>query len=281
VIRTATRFALVFAFMLAVSPAVFAQDDDDAVLKPAEPDVTLVSLPTAMRLPQWGSEARFTHRFSLPFNNGETFSDYSGQLFGLDSSAVIGLEYRIGIVKNGQIGVQHSSDNRTWDFFGQYGLVRQSHRSPIDISALVSIDLIREPIPNTPSFDRKGAPGVAAIVSRTIGEHAALYVEPIYVHNVFNEFPTFSSETNAFLIGVGGRVRICPTMYLVAETAPRVSGFMANTTHTAFGIEKRVGGHVFQLNASNSFGTTLSQLAMGGGPANNWHLGFNISRKFF
>jgi hypothetical protein len=46
-------------------------------------------------------------------------------------------------------------------------------------------------------------------------------------------------------------------------------------------IEKRAGGHDFQLNFSNGFGTTMGQLARGGTSSDDWYLGFNISRKFF
>ena len=48
-----------------------------------------------------------------------------------------------------------------------------------------------------------------------------------------------------------------------------------------FGLEKLVGGHVFQVNFSNSVGTTLSQVAQGGTSNDDWYLGFNISRKFW
>ena len=83
-IRTSIRLALVFALVLA-APNVFAQApaaqtppaNDDAALKPAEPDFTLLSLPTALRLPKWGSAFHLTHRFSLPLNNTD-----AGEIFG-------------------------------------------------------------------------------------------------------------------------------------------------------------------------------------------------------
>lgn len=277
--RTSTCLAFALALTLVLAPSVFAQSsDDDSLLKPAEPDFTLVSLPTGLRLPLYGSAIRITHRFAQNFNHTD-FSEFASDLFGFDSGAVIGLEYRIGLAPNVQAGLHHSSDNRTWAFFGQLGLVRQNEASPVDLSALVSLDIPR--VPTGAGFEREVAPGFAAIVSHAFGEKGAVYAEPIFVHNVFNEFGTAADSDNAFLVGFGARVRIGQTVSLVAEAAPRVSGFKANTNHAAFALEKRVGGHVFQLNASNSFGTTLSQLAMGGGPANNWHLGFNISRKFF
>jgi hypothetical protein len=49
----------------------------------------------------------------------------------------------------------------------------------------------------------------------------------------------------------------------------------------SFGLEGRAGGHLFQLNVSNGFGTTLGQIADGAFNNDNWYIGFNIARKFF
>jgi hypothetical protein len=103
-------------------PSVGDQQDDDRAIHPAEPDFTIVSLPTALRLPLLGSAFRVTHRFTRPLN--DDFGDVAGDLFGLDSGAQIGLEYRFGIVRNGQVGIHRTSD-KTLEFFGQYGLLRQ------------------------------------------------------------------------------------------------------------------------------------------------------------
>ena len=43
----------------------------------------------------------------------------------------------------------------------------------------------------------------------------------------------------------------------------------------------RAGGHSFQINFSDGFGTTMAQMARGGFDSEDWYLGFNISRKFF
>ena len=69
-------------------------------------------------------------------------------------------------------------------------------------------------------------------------------------------------------------------VYLVGEFIPRL-GYEPGVNYGTFGIEKRAGGHVFQLNFSNGFGTTMGQLARGGTGSEDWYLGFNISRKFF
>jgi len=72
-----------------------------------------------------------------------------------------------------------------------------------------------------------------------------------------------------------------PTVYLVGEIIPRVTGDDPGVNQASFGIEKRAGGHMFQLNFSNGLGTTMGQIARGGASNDDWFLGFNISRKFF
>ena len=69
------------------------------------------------------------------------------------------------------------------------------------------------------------------------------------------------------------------------EVVPRVSGYDPGKHPISFALEKRVGGHAFQLVFSNTFGLTMAQIARGGiestDGSSNWYLGFNISRKFF
>ena len=121
---------------------------------------------------------------------------------------------------------------------------------------------------------------MGAIVSREIGDVAALYVEPIWVNNT-NPLPTqLVNNNNTFIVGLGARVRVRPTVYISGEVAPR-TGFKPGVTHGSVAIEKRAGGHLFQLNFSNAFGTTMAQIARGGPVENDWYLGFNISRKFY
>ena len=262
--------------LLFVPTAARAQADDPAALKLAEPDFTLIGLPTSLRLPTFRSSFRVTHRFTRPLNDdfGDVFADF----FGLDSGASIGLEYRFGIIKNGQVGILRNN-SKTIQFLGQYSVLRQSAGTPIDLSAVVTIE-------GTNNFKDNYSPSLGAIISRTIGDVAALYVEPIWVNNSSALPKELVDDNNTFMVGIGARVRIRPTVYLVGEVAPRtgnteVSPGQPGVTHGSFGIEKRAGGHMFQINFSNAFGTTMANIARGGGKQNDWYLGFNISRKFF
>jgi hypothetical protein len=105
----------------------------------------------------------------------------------------------------------------------------------------------------------------------------ALYAVPTWVHN---SAAATGLELNTSYLGVGGRLRFRPTVYLTAEVSPRLSGYAPGKALYGFAIEKRAGGHMFQLNFTNGVGTTLAQIARGGQP-DQLALGFNLSRKFF
>lgn len=268
-IRTSTplMLTLVLSFF-AVAAASAQEEQDDAVLKLAEPDFTLIGLPTSLRVPLFKGAFRVAHRFTRPLGQGD-FGDLADDLFGLDGGALIGLEYRFGIAPNAQIGIHRAKYEKTFEFFGQYGLTRQGDM-PFEIAALASVEGIN-------NFRDEHSPAIGLVLSRLFGEQGALHIEPIWVGNT--NIVSNSGDDSTFMIGLGARIRISSTAYLVGEFTPRVAGYKPGVNHGGFAIEKRVGGHMFQLNFSNSWSTTMGQMARGG--FDDWFLGFNISRKFF
>ncbi len=251
-----------------------AQDEerDDAVLDRAQPDFTLVNLPTTLRLPQWKSSFRVTHRFTRPLGRGD-FGNLVEDLFGLDSGAVIGLEYRMGILPGTQVGVYRTND-RTIELFSQYDLRQQSASFPVSLAVFGSID-------GTNNFRDRYSPAIGLLVSRKIGDRLAVYGEPFWVNNT-NQLPSeLVDDNDTVIVGLGARLRVSRNVYLVGEAVPRASGFKPGVTAASFAIERRAGGHAFQLVFSNSFGLTMAQIARGGLRREDWYLGFGISRKFF
>lgn len=256
----------------ATSGAQDAQDDPDRDLNPIQPDFTIVTLPTNLRVPRLKSAFRVTHRFTRPLGTGD-FGSLVENLFGLDSGAFIGLEYRFGLMRGLQVGVHRTSD-RTIELFGQHDVMQQGGSRPISLGVIASVD-------GTNNFRETYSPALGVVISRLLGRVGAVYVEPIWVHNARLSPLEPGDDDDAFLLGLGARLRVRPTVYLVGEFIPRVAGHDPGVDHATFGVEKRAGGHTFQLNFSNSFGTTIGQLARGGRSNDDWFLGFNISRKFF
>jgi len=247
-------------------------DDPDMDLSVSQPDFTIVTLPTTLRLPRFKSAFRVTHRFGRPLGSGD-FGDLAGDLFGLDSGAQIGLEYRFGLMRGLQAGI-HRTNNKTIEFFGQYNVLRQSESSPVGLGVLAFID-------GTNNFRDSYSPAFGVALSRTLGNRGAVYVQPVWVNNSNPEPDELVDDNDTVMIGLAARIRVRPTVYLVGEVIPRVTGYDPGVSHGTFGLEKRAGGHTFQVNFSNSFGTTIGQLARGGFTNDDWYLGFQISRKFF
>jgi hypothetical protein len=243
--------------------------DDDGTLQLAEPDFRLVALPTTLRLPRHGSNFQLTHRFNGNLRNGG-FSQQASNLFGLDQGAVVGFEYRFGIVRHVQAAVYRTAIDKTFQFYGKYDAVHQGASRPLSMSALASIE-------GGNNFQERYSPALGAVVSRTVGDRFAMYATPIWVHNTA---AILNIDRDTFFVGLGGRLRLNPTVYLVAETSPRVAGYQPDTNAFSLGIEKRAGGHLFQLNFGNGQGTTFGQTARGGFP-HALFMGFNLARKFF
>lgn len=248
---------------------VSAADDDDTAPVLAEPDFRVLNLPSTLRLPVHASNFQLTHRFNGNLRRG-TLGGNAGNLFGLDQGAAVGFEYRFGIARHLQAAAYRTAIDKTFQFYGKYDALGQGGSSPVSLSALVSVE-------GADNFQERYSPAVGLVVSRTVADRLALYATPVWVHNTA---ALLNVDRDTFFVGVGGRVRVSGTVYVVAEVAPRTAGYRPGEHAYGFGIEKRVGGHLFQLNFNNSQGTTLGQLARGGSP-NSLYLGFNLARKFF
>ena len=86
-------------------------DDPDLDPNRAQPDFILLTLPTTLRLPRHKMAFRVTHRFGRALDQGD-FAELVEDLFGLDSGAQIGLEFRYGLIHGGQVGIYRTSTGR-------------------------------------------------------------------------------------------------------------------------------------------------------------------------
>lgn len=246
--------------------------DPDQSLSVVQPDFSLVGLPTTLRLPRHKGSFRVTHRFTRALGQG-SFGSLAGDLFALDSGAQIGLEYRFGLFRGTQVGFNRTND-RTIQFFAEHEVKGQSATFPVTIAALGSAE-------GTNNFRDSYSPGIGVLMSRTIGDRLALYAEPIWINNT-NLLPSDVVDHNdTTMVGLGARLRVRPTVYISVEGSPRVGGYAPGVAQIGVGIEKRAGGHLFQMNFSNGLGTMPAEIARGGASNSDWFLGFNIARKFW
>ncbi|HYM22094.1 MAG TPA: DUF5777 family beta-barrel protein [Vicinamibacterales bacterium] len=265
----------------AAAPAAVAQapaSDDDERLDPSEPDYSLINLPTALRLPSHKGDFHLVHRFGENLRTDD-FETQLSNLFGIDQGATIGLEFRFGLMKHLEGVVTRTNNGRTVQFQGKYDGWHQSASLPLSISLIASAE-------GTNNFgackgcgDTGYAQTLGAVFAHEFGQNGAVYLEPFWVHGVGGI--AVPGESTGF-VGIGARGRVHGETYLVFEVSPRLGGtvFDDGSPEYAFAIEKRVGGHVFQLQLGNSSAVTYAQIARGGVPG-GLYFGFNLSRKFF
>lgn len=268
----------------AQTPAPAPPDADDYAINLLQPDFGLVALPTSLRIPQGRFAFRMSHRFSRPVagtcpDAGPKPDGCGGvgafveNFFGFDSSAKVGFEVRYGVVSGTQVALQRTND-RAIQVLTQHQLFRSASQ-PVTVDVLAAVE-------GQNNFRETHTLTAGAVVTYLASDRGALYAHPVLLFNSNPASDTDTDDNHTVLLGVGGRLRLGQTkMYLVAEAAPRLAGFKPGVDHISFGFEHRAGGHMFQLNVSNSFGSTLRQVALGGPGNGDWFIGFNLSRRFY
>jgi hypothetical protein len=236
---------------------------------PAEPSFRLVNLPTTLMVPRHRSSFDLVHRFNGNLARN-SFSENASNLFGLDQGAAIGIEFRFAFTSRVQGVVYRTNIDKTFQFSGKYDVMRQSAGMPASVSALVAVE-------GADNFQERRSPSLGVAVTRTFRDVVAFHASPIWVHDTA---ALVGAERDTWLFGFGARLRVRPTVYIVGEASPRLAGHAPGVAEYAFAIEKRAGGHVFQLNVTNSQATTFGQLARGGFE-DSLYLGFNLTRKFY
>jgi hypothetical protein len=264
-----STFVLTVVLAFTAAPARAQSEDDDAKLRPAEPDFSLINLPTTLPLPLHASDFHLTHRFGLDLTSVD-FGEAASNLFGLDNGASIGLEYRFGIIKHVEAIVLRTSLSKTFQFTGKFDGWHQGEKLPVGISVIGSVE-------GENNFQDNYSGSFGVVISRVMAqERLALYANPMYVTNT----GTGGAENeNTGFLGLGARVRFLESTYAVVEATPRIGGYVIQDAEYAFSIEKRVGAHVFSLVFQNGGGTTFRQLSHGG--PGGLYMGFNLTRKFF
>src|SRR5689334_5682305 len=274
-------------------------------------DYHIVNLPTPKQVRRHSLNLYFTHRFAEPVRPVE---DTTQDLFGLDSFSVSSFGLTYGITDRLYANVYRSplcqpGLCKTIELGLGYHWLSEAGRSPLALSTYASVE-------GDNNFSERYTYNVQAMLARSVTKYVNLFFSPAVHINAngsgrFNPRPGFfpqeltdsfrlGNNSGSFGFGVNGRIR--PTVSLLFEYTPRVgfklglvqpvfdeqsgelTGFNNHTeAEIGFGIEKRIGRHVFSLTFSNTQATTTSRynssnLAL---PPSKFAIGFNIFRRLF
>ncbi|WP_247232552.1 DUF5777 family beta-barrel protein [Telluribacter sp. SYSU D00476] len=227
---------------------------------------------------------RISHRFGR-LNSG------AYELFGLDQATIrLGLEY--GVTDNLMIGIGRSSEQKAYDFFGKYRVLRQTTGArtvPVSVTLFGStvIRTVRSFIPGEQerSFQDKLSYTGQVLIARKFSERLSLQLTPTYL---YRNQPELAADDQLLLaVGIGGRYKISKRVSLNGEyfwaLRDKSSAALPYYNSLAVGFDIETGGHVFQLHFTNSLGMIEKQFI--GETVGTWgkgdiHYGFNISRTF-
>jgi len=278
------RLSVVGCLLLAALP-LSAQNQYTPVAPIPLGDVFL-SLPTS-NMPSKGTwEVRFTHRFNQSMDQGN-FSDRIHSLYGLDSSADIGLGLSYVPARDVQLSLYRTNAMDDIELGVKYLIVQQAPAIPISAAIRGGVDWRTElQITDRTSFFAQ------AMLSRQFGKRFEVTVVPTWVTNAgraVNGTDSTAMFKSAFNVPVGMAFNIRDGFSVIGEVTPRnrdlpedlKGGYFA----WAAGVKEVVGKHYFELLITNSNATHADQYVTStylGSALNksDLHLGFNIERRF-
>lgn len=224
---------------------------------------------------------RISHRFGL-INSG------AYELWGLDQASMR-MAFDYGITNWLMVGVGRSSYQKQYDGFAKARVFRQSSGAqnfPVTISATGSVmyKSIAFDDPSrinyiTSNFFYSGQ----LLIGRKFSEGLSLQVAPTVIH--YNMVQNVGDPNDVFSVGFGGRAKLSKRLSINAEYYYQLPQYKFQGMHNslAIGFDVETGGHVFQLNFTNSTGMTertfISETT-GNFFKGDIHFGFTISRVF-
>ncbi len=223
-----------------------------------------------------------SHRFD-PVNEGIY------EFFGLDHSVIrFGFEY--GLTNWLSLGIGRSSFEKLYDGFFKIKLARQSsgeHSFPFSITWMegMAVQTLKytDTLPDHPTSERFYY-SHELFISRKFNNYISAQIVPTLIHR--NMVKTKEEQNLVPAIGFGANVTVNKWLSFSGEYFYLLPGNTADNfaNSLAIGVEMESGGgHVFQINLSNSHGMTEKAFipeTTGKWSKGDIQLGFNIIRVF-
>lgn len=315
--KTVERISEVTAGQESKQPAPQVATKERESSRAYEPyDYHIVNIPTPKAVRRHSLNMYFTHRFQETLtplqeeDGSQHIARISKDLLGLDSSAVSSFGMTYGITDRLYANVYRSplcqpGLCKTIEMGLGYHLLDEAGRSPIALSAYASVE-------GDYNFTERYTYNFQAMIGRSMTRYVNLFFSPaLHLNSNGNDrFKGFLASqplvmnlrlgrnTGSFGFGLNGRIR--PTTSLLFEYTPRIgfemgqivpdfdtatgqlNGFKNKSeAEIAFGVEKRIGRHVFSLTFSNTQATTTARYNSSNQalPPNKFSIGFNLFRR--
>ncbi|MBM3295657.1 MAG: hypothetical protein FJY82_14220 [Candidatus Aminicenantes bacterium] len=232
---------------------------------PAFWGTTVANLPTTTPLDKGRILFRVSHRFFPSATGGGAFLGFGGPAFIL-----IGLGYGLSDRLFLDVGRTNSPKEAS---LGLHWAAVDQGRSPFSL-ALHAGSALESGTPRRLKFN------VQIALGRRFNDRLSLAVVPSLATRAD---PSAEDPKGVIALGLAGRIRIIEETSLIGEWTPVLSGYEAASPGWALGLEKKIGGHVFQVFILNSTGLMANRYLPGGDlrlADGDFRIGFNIYRLF-
>jgi hypothetical protein len=244
--------------------------------KPAFWGTRLVNLPTTTTLGKGEFQFRISHRFQHPVSAGwDSF-------YGFDGPAFILFSFGYGITDNLMVTVGRSKLYQEWEFNADWAVLEQGKKSSLPFSAALHAggSLVSQDEPAGAEWSGRFRFNALLSLAYQLNNRLSFLLVPAYASNTNFWEP---SSKGTFALGIGGRFMVFDDISIIAEWVPRLAGYKDFYSGWGLGVEKKIGGHVFQFFVTDSIGLTASQYLPGGDLKlgdGDFRIGFNIFRTF-
>jgi hypothetical protein len=253
-----------------------AENPAKSFSKPAFWGTRLVNLPTTTTPGRGEFLFRISHRFQPPVSSGwDSF-------FGFDGPAFILFGFGYGITDSLTACLGRSKLYQEWELSVDWSLLEQGRTTPLPFSATLHLggSLVSQDEPQGAEWSGRFRLNALLSLAHQFNDRFSFLLVPAFSSNT--NFWEPSSE-GTFALGIGGRFMVLNDLSLIAEWTPRLAGYKDYYSGWGFGVEKKIGGHVFQFFVTDSLGLTASQYLPGGDLRlgdGDFRFGFNIFRTF-
>lgn len=208
--------------------------------------------------------------------------------FGLDqASARFGFEY--GFKNIGSLSIGRNSFNKVYDGSIKLKLLKQQtgvKNIPITLAVYAGafVNTLKWENPDRDNlFSSRLFYTTQVLIARKFNKNLSLQLSPSFIHK--NLVPSPEDQNSIYAMGIGGRYKISRKISLNGEYFYLLPGETAEdfSNSLSFGVDIETGGHIFQLQFSNSqqmFAPGFITETTGQWSKGDIFFGFNLYRVF-
>ena len=236
----------------------------------------LINLATPTLVPGRHFLFRVTHRFIPSAKEGYDF------FYGFDGPAVVYISMGYGISHRLDITLGRSNLFQDWELMLKWRILSPPAGSsfPLAIALHAGANWVTQSDPGgTIAAADKVKSNLQLSAAYALTPRISLLLVPGYSSHVNHYDP---DPEGTFVLGTGLNVKLTEKLAVMGEWVPVLSGYQANANAWAVGFQYKIGKHLFQVFALNSFGIAIDQFLPGGDlllKDGDFRFGFTIYRE--